>query len=329
MNESLPVAVIGAGRIGRQHAKWYHAAGCRVVGFLGSSEESVGRTQAALQEMLGVAIPGYTDFERLVSETRPVAVSVCSPHALHCQHVLQAVDAGVAVLCEKPLAWDEGKSHAEILLDARRMVAAAEKKQVLLALNAQYVAGLPAYMEWYAQMRGPLDRPRRYEAVMQSRGRGGGAEYEDIWIDLGSHPLSLIVKWSPSVHIEPGSIHCVLRRKEVVADFRCVAANGNLCECSIRLGNVPEGKLERRFGVNDFLLEYAGRNNPEGVFHTYLRHGDEEREYPDLLLMSIEAFVRAVRGEGEPLISGAEGLRNLELQIEILEHAVVEQGAAD
>lgn len=65
------------------------------------------------------------------------------------------------------------------------------------------------------------------------------------------------------------------------------------------------------------------------MFHTYLRHGDEEREYPDLLLMSIEAFVRAVRGEGEPLISGAEGLRNLELQIEILEHAVVEQGAAD
>lgn len=262
MNESLPVAVIGAGRIGRQHAKWYHAAGCRVVGFLGSSEESVGRTQAALQEMLGVAIPGYTDFERLVSETRPVAVSVCSPHALHCQHVLQAVDAGVAVLCEKPLAWDEGKSHAEILLDARRMVAAAEKKQVLLALNAQYVAGLPAYMEWYAQMRGPLDRPRRYEAVMQSRGRGGGAEYEDIWIDLGSHPLSLIVKWSPSVHIEPGSIHCVLRRKEVVADFRCVAANGNLCECSIRLGNVPEGKLERRFGGQRLLAGICGAQQP-------------------------------------------------------------------
>lgn len=329
MSDSLPVAVIGAGRIGRQHAKWYRAAGCRVVGFLGSSEESVGRTEAALREMLGVPVPGYTDLERLVAETRPVAVSVCSPHALHCRHVLQAVDAGLAVFCEKPLAWDDRKPHAEMLLDARRMVAAAEQKRVLLSMNAQYVAGMPSYLDWYASVNGPLERPRRYEAVMQSRGRAGCAEYGDIWTDLGSHPLSLIVKWSPGVHIEPGSIHCVFRRKEVVADFRCVAATGNVCECSIRLGNVPEGKLERRFGVNGFLLDYEGRNDAEGVFRTYLRHGGEEREYPDLLFMSIEAFVRAVRGEGDVPISAAEGLRNLELQVEILEHAVVEQGAAD
>ncbi|NLC57205.1 MAG: Gfo/Idh/MocA family oxidoreductase [Armatimonadetes bacterium] len=324
MSGDVRVAIIGAGRIGKQHAKWFRAVGCQVVGFLGSSPESVARREAELAQMLGIHVPGYTDFARLVAETRPDAVSVCSPHAQHCAHVLQAVDAGLATLCEKPLAWDERKTHAEILADGQRMVAAARERGVLLAMNAQYVAGMQAYREWYEAERGPLERATCYEAVMQSRGRGGGAEFEEVWIDLGPHPLSLVVKWNPGVQLVPGSVRCTLRRKELVAEFQCRADTGSVCDCRIRLGNVPEGVLQRCFGVNGFMVDYQGRNDAQGVFRTYLSHNGEEREYPDLLHTSIEHFVRAVRGEGPPLISAEEGYRNLALQVEILEQAVRE-----
>lgn len=326
MSANVRVAIVGAGRIGRQHAKWLRMLGCELAGFLGSTPESVANTEAALESMLGVRVPGYTDFARLVAETRPHAVTVCSPHHWHCQHVLDSIEAGLPTFCEKPLAWDERKTYAEILADGRRMVDAARANGILLAMNAQYVAGMRPYLEWYESERGPLERPQRYEAVMQSRGRGGGAEFEEIWIDLGAHPLSLIVKWNPDVRLVPGSVHCVLRRKEVIAHFQCLSAvTGNVCDCHIRLGNVPEGALQRRFGVNGFLVDYEGRNDANGVFRAYLSHDGVEREYTDLLHSSIDHFIRAVRGEAEPLISAEEAYRNLELQVQVLEHAVREE----
>ncbi len=319
MSEPLRVAIIGAGKIGKQHAKWYQMAGCRVVGFLGSSAESVARTRAALQEMLGSDVPGYTDMARLAAETRPRAVSICSPHALHCAHVLQAVELGLPALCEKPLAWDERKSFPEILADGRRMVAASEERGVLLGMNAQYVSGIEPYRAWYESARGPLARVERFETVMQSRGRGGGAEFEQIWTDLSSHPLSLLLKWVPEARLDPDSVRCHLGRKEAVAEFRCFSAAGDACECLIRLGNVPDGPIARCFGVNGFVVDYAGRNDSAGVFRAYLQRDGEERELPDFLLTAVSKFAGAVRGQAPVPISAREGLRNLELQIALLE----------
>lgn len=323
MSDPLRVAVIGAGKIGKQHAKWYLAAGCRLVGFLGSSPESVARTGAALQEQLGVSVPGYTDFSRLVAEARPAAVSVCSPHALHCGHVLQAVEAGLHVLCEKPLAWDVGKPHAAVLKDARAMVAAAERAGVLLGMNAQYATAVPYCRQWHEQLLGPVGPVTRLEMVMQSRGRAGGAEYADIWTDLASHPLSVFLRWLPGARLVPESIECSISRKEVSALFRCLPPAGPPCECRISLANVPEGRIRRCLGVNGFVLEYTGRNNAEGVFRAYLSHAGEEREYPDFMQSSIEGFVHAVRGEGQLPVPAADALRNLEMQLSILERGIV------
>ncbi|MFF9086106.1 Gfo/Idh/MocA family protein [Streptomyces sp. NPDC014991] len=56
-----------------------------------------------------------TSVDRLVRETRPDVISVCTPNDAHAQPVLAALDAGIAVLCEKPLA--------ATVAEARRMVA--------------------------------------------------------------------------------------------------------------------------------------------------------------------------------------------------------------
>ncbi|MFI7498564.1 Gfo/Idh/MocA family protein [Streptomyces sp. NPDC049687] len=70
-----------------------------------------------------------TSVDRLIEETRPDLISVCTPNDAHAEPVLAALDAGVAVLCEKPLAATVG--------EARRMAAhpAAEK---LLGVNMPF-----------------------------------------------------------------------------------------------------------------------------------------------------------------------------------------------
>jgi myo-inositol 2-dehydrogenase/D-chiro-inositol 1-dehydrogenase len=47
-----------------------------------------------------------TSVEQLLGDDRVDVVAVCSPHALHVGHVVAALEAGKAVLCEKPLTMD-------------------------------------------------------------------------------------------------------------------------------------------------------------------------------------------------------------------------------
>jgi predicted dehydrogenase len=46
----------------------------------------------------------FTDFRAAVAHARPDAALIATPSALHAEHVIQALDAGLAVLVEKPLA---------------------------------------------------------------------------------------------------------------------------------------------------------------------------------------------------------------------------------
>jgi myo-inositol 2-dehydrogenase / D-chiro-inositol 1-dehydrogenase len=47
-----------------------------------------------------------TSFERLLADERVDVVAICSPHALHVAQVIASLEAGKAVLCEKPLTMD-------------------------------------------------------------------------------------------------------------------------------------------------------------------------------------------------------------------------------
>lgn len=62
----------------------------------------------AVAERFGVGSV-YTDYGRLLEETRPDAIHVLTPPQTHAALVLRAIDAGAHVLVEKPAAptWDE------------------------------------------------------------------------------------------------------------------------------------------------------------------------------------------------------------------------------
>jgi len=80
---------------------------------------------------------------------------------------------------------------------------------------------------------------------------------------------------------------------------------------------VREGQPKRRFGINGFDVD-IGAVREDGVYKTVLRRGDMEVRCEDLVRVSIRRFIGAVRGEGTPLADGNTGLRNLELQLQVL-----------
>lgn len=117
----MKVAILGAGGIGREHARAYKANGATVVA-VADVDEPRGR---AFADELGAT--WFADWRDLLERADVEVVSICLPHSLHAAATLDAAAAGKHVLCEKPIAT--------MLEDADRMIAACRAAGVTLMVG--------------------------------------------------------------------------------------------------------------------------------------------------------------------------------------------------
>jgi len=96
------VLVVGMGSIGRRHTRILRELG---VSDIRACDTSAERLDAARQDF-GIA-ETYASFEEAL-RSRPQAVFVCSPTALHVEQALAALAAGADVFIEKPLSTSLG-----------------------------------------------------------------------------------------------------------------------------------------------------------------------------------------------------------------------------
>ena len=318
MSEKLRVAVAGASGIGKHHAKWYHMAGCEVVGFLGSSRESCAETEQVLKSIFPFRGRGYWEWEELLEKESPDIADVCVPNEMHAACVLGALKKGCHVLCEKPLVWHRRETIDTILEQTRSLVECARKERRKLGVCTQYAASLPHYMRLYEPARGALEQVARFYAEMETLSRGRRRSAADIWVDMGPHPLSLLLAWIPAGEISPDSLQVEFSGSGVRALFDFVSGE-TVCRSEIVVRDRASGNPVRRFGVNDFIVECEGRNDEQGIFRSVLRSGQKSLIGADFMSLLISQFVEAVQEtDKEPLVSGEVGLRNLELQTQIL-----------
>jgi predicted dehydrogenase len=102
---AVRTAVVGLGTISFEHlAKLRHRRDIEVVG-LCDLHETLAR---AVSERFGLGAP-YTDFARMLADTRPDVVHVLTPPQAHHPLTIQALEAGAHVFVEKPIAptWEE------------------------------------------------------------------------------------------------------------------------------------------------------------------------------------------------------------------------------
>lgn len=93
------VAIVGAGRMGRNHLKGLRSiADARVVGIADVRHD-------AASELAGqVGAEAFTDYQRMLTTLAPDAVYFCTPSSDHREQVAFAAEAGINIFVEKPLA---------------------------------------------------------------------------------------------------------------------------------------------------------------------------------------------------------------------------------
>ena len=125
MADAPRIAVIGAGWAARiAHLPAYAANRVTPVA-IADLNTAVADAEAKKHGIANV----YADWREMIAKEKPDAVSVCVPNVYHRELVLGALDAGVHVLCEKPLATS--------VSEAKEMFGAAKSagKSLMAAQN--------------------------------------------------------------------------------------------------------------------------------------------------------------------------------------------------
>ena len=158
--------IIGAGRIAKRFAKSLtYIEDAKLHAISGRNEKKM----MAFREEFPCE-KYYLDHDEIISDPDIDAVYISLPNAFHMEYAIKALEAGKAVMCEKPMAGD--------LSEVRAMVECARKNDVLL-MEAMKSRFIPCYREVqnYIERTGfkirsidithgvivPTDDPARYD----------------------------------------------------------------------------------------------------------------------------------------------------------------------
>ena len=98
--EALKVVVVGCGNMGSSHARAYaRVRGFALAGLVDRSAERAARLGAELG-----GVPAFPSLEAAMASASPDAVAVCTYPETHHELTIKALDAGLHVFVEKPLA---------------------------------------------------------------------------------------------------------------------------------------------------------------------------------------------------------------------------------
>lgn len=121
--KNIRVAVIGCGAIAqRRHIPEY--AQNEQVELVAFCDTVSSRAEQMAQQYGGKA---FTDYQEMLQQIKPDAVSVCTPNTLHAPMSIAAAEAGAHVLVEKPMATTDE--------EAQQMIEAAAKAGVYLMVG--------------------------------------------------------------------------------------------------------------------------------------------------------------------------------------------------
>ena len=119
----IKTAIVGTGFMGKVHAENVRRLGyVEVAAIVGSRPETAQKFAASID------VPFATsDLGEVLRNPEIQAVHICTPNVQHFPMALAAVNAGKAVLCEKPMTMNVG--------EAKKLVAAAAEKKTVNAVQ--------------------------------------------------------------------------------------------------------------------------------------------------------------------------------------------------
>jgi UDP-N-acetylglucosamine 3-dehydrogenase len=316
MPDGLAIGVIGTGRMGGFHVHaWERLEEARLVAVADPDE----RARRRVTE--GRPVLEYADWRRMLDEQSGVldAVSVACPSELHAEVALAALDAGLHVLVEKPIAVT--------LPDALRLRGAAREagRKLMVGHVERFNPVIASVREVLAE--GRLGRVFRAQATrvgpLPSRIRDAG-----VGIDLATHDLDvmqhLLGKQVTEIYADGGRfVHA--SQEDMLT---CLARLGSKGDEVLGLLDVnwltPEprreltlvgehGALRASYVDQTVDLTAFGGDGPMGV----------PVEPVEPLLAEFGAFTRCVLHDLPEPVSAHDGVRALAAALAVRESAAV------
>ncbi|MEP7271660.1 MAG: Gfo/Idh/MocA family oxidoreductase [Acidobacteriota bacterium] len=312
MNRRLRTAVIGVGYLGREHARIYATLQTSDLVAVCDLDETAGR---AVAERYGTRY--VSDFHQLFGDVD--AVTIATPTINHAEIANACMDAGISVLVEKPIARSLGEADA--------MIETARARGVTLQ-----VGHIERFNPAFRALQEHIQKPRFFEVHRMGVFTPRSLDI-DVVMDLMVHELDIIATLVATevTRLEAVGVPILTRRIDL-ANARLEFADG--CIANITASRVAGERLRklRVFQLNEYYsLDYAeqqvsmcrlvrrGEGRPEIVA------GMLEIEKREPLLAEIDHFLECVLNGKEPLVSGRDGRRALELAsnvlVKIREHA--------
>lgn len=310
------VAVLGASGIGKHHAKWWALEGADVCAIAGSTEATVCKTAAGLQELFGFSGRGYGSVEALLERERPDIVDVCTPPSLHFKHCRMALEAGCHVLCEKPLVYDASLDGAMLLDQAQELYHLAEERSLLFGVCTQYSTGARRFLDLWTK-RYPQDSLREFTGHLESPARGREPDPLRIWVDLSPHTISMLLEVIPGAEVQWDTLRIRFDGYEARADLTVLTQTGAAVQCTLIARNTLQPPMNvRRCVLNRYAFDVEGATNEQGQYCADICTRDGSVRCPDMMHQAIGDFLR-----GRPPATERNTLANMDIMLRILKSA--------
>mgnify|MGYP001106096397 FL=1 len=326
------VAVIGVGSIARmRHLPEYQAnPHVEIVAVCDIVPERVEETAAQY------GAKAYTDYQELLDQVKPDIVSVCLPNYLHAPVSIAALEAGAHVLCEKPMATSTEEGEAMI------MAAKENNRKLMIAHNQRFVASHQKAKELIEA--GELGKIYSFRTAFGHGGpEGWSIDGKDSWFfkkdqafigamgDLGVHKSDLIryilgEEFTEVAAIVEGNAKtdsdvddnavCLLRSESGIIGTLTASWAYNSSEdnstviygekATLRLEDDPDYSLIASYTNGQTVKYELGQiqsNDAGGQTTSHV----------------IDHFIESIQADRDPLITGEEGLKSLNIILTALE----------
>jgi predicted dehydrogenase len=306
MAVTIRVAVIGVGHLGQHHARIL--AAMPEAELVAVVDTKPGRA-AEIAAKYGTT--ALTDAGSLVG--RVDAVTIATPTVSHVELALPFIDAGVAILVEKPMAAS--------LADADRLIAAAEARGTVLAtghterFNPAVTAAVPL-----------VSSPRFVEIHRLGTFPERSLDI-DVIFDLMIHDLDILLALvgSEVSAVEAVGVNVLTPRVDI-ANARLRFASG--CIANVTASRISRDRVRKaRFFQHDSYvsIDYAAQ---EVEMYQLVRqnggrptiHGGRvEVASDEPLRRELADFLGAVRDKRQPAVTGRDGRAALALATRVAE----------
>lgn len=319
----LKVAVIGVGWMGQNHVRVYSGLDFVEMAAVADVRERAAQNVARRNQVKGV----HGDYRRMLDEVKPDVVSVAVPTMLHREVALAAIERGIHVLIEKPIAGS--------VTEGAEIVRRANEKKVRLGVG-HIERFNPAIVELKRRLdAGELGRVFQIHArrLTPSPGR---IDDVGVVLDLSTHDLDIMryLTGSEAQRVYAEISHDLHEAHEDLLSALIKFKNGVvgtldanwLTPTKIRELSITGEKgmflvnyvtQDLYFYQNDYsTTEWEALVRMKGVSEGVMTKLKIDRREP--LQVELSAFAQSVLGNGNYTVSGEDGLATLKLAESIL-----------